>query len=268
VVGDPQFARAAVNYIWEKLMVEAFVTPSNAFDLARLDPVHLPPDAWTLQPTNAQLLEVLAYWFQQNGYDLRALMTLITKSNAYQLSAAYPGTWDVSYVPYYARKYVRRLDAEELHDAISSATGVFTSYTLNGSDLPAVQWAMQFPDTREPRSNNGVAAFLNSFGRGDRDTSFRRSDPSTLQALNMMNNAFVEGRIHQNNAGSRVQALLAQNASATTIINQLYLNTLSRPPSTDELNYFLGMFQRQGNRLAAEDLQWLLLNKMDFLFNY
>jgi len=65
-----------------------------------------------------------------------------------------------------------------------------------------------------------------------------------------------------------VQALLAQNASATTIINQLYLNTLSRPPSTDELNYFLGMFQRQGNRLAAEDLQWLLLNKMDFLFNY
>ena len=25
-----------MNYIWEKFMVEAFVSPSNAFDLARL----------------------------------------------------------------------------------------------------------------------------------------------------------------------------------------------------------------------------------------
>src|SRR5262249_44087925 len=37
ITSDIQFSRAIVNYIWEKLMVEAFVTPSNAFDLARLD---------------------------------------------------------------------------------------------------------------------------------------------------------------------------------------------------------------------------------------
>ena len=151
ITSDIQFSRAAVNYIWEKFMVEAFVSPSNAFDLARLDPVHLPPDAWALQPTNAQLLDAMAQWFQQNQYDLRALMSLITKSNAYQLSAVYPGTWDVSYVPYYARRYVRRLDAEELHDAVAKATGIAGNYTLNGSNLPAVQWAMQFPETREPR---------------------------------------------------------------------------------------------------------------------
>src|SRR5262249_42150829 len=159
VTSDLQFSRAIVNYIWEKLMVEAFVSPSNAFDLARLDPVHLPPDAWTLQPTNAQLLDQMAQWFQTNGYDLRALISLITKSSTYQLSATYPGTWDVSYVPYYARKYVRRLDAEEIHDAIAKATGILGSYTLTGSDLPAVQWAMQLPDTKEPQSNPNVRAF-------------------------------------------------------------------------------------------------------------
>jgi hypothetical protein len=268
ITGDIQFSRAIVNYVWEKFMVEAFVSPSNTFDLARLDPNNPPPAPWTLQPTNPQLLQSMALWFQTNGYDLRALMSLIVKSNAYQLSSVYPGPWNIAYVPYYARHYVRRLDAEELHDAVAKATGILGNYTLNGSVLPAVQWAMQFPDTREPRSNGTVAAFLNSFGRGDRDTTFRRSDPSTLQALNMLNNTFVENRIHQTNAGSRVQTLLAQNASAQTIIQQLYLNTLSRAPSDDEVNLFLPSFQQQGNRAAAEALQWMLLNKMDFVFNY
>jgi hypothetical protein len=268
ITSDIQFSRAIVNYIWEKFMVEAFVSPSNAFDLARLDPKNPPPDPWTLQPTNPELLEALAQWFQRNGYDLRALMALITKSSAYQLSAIYPGTWDESYVPYYARKYVRRLDAEEIHDAIAQATGILGNYTLTGSDLPPVQWAMQLPDTREPNSNGTARAFLNAFGRGDRDTTFRRSDASLLQALNMMNNTFVTTRIHQNNQGSRVQALLAQNATAPTIIRELFLNTLSRPPSSDELNLFTSIFQQQGNRLAAESLQWVLLNKIDFLFNY
>ena len=270
ITADLQFSRATVNYVWEKFMVEAFVSPSNAFDPARLDPNNPPPEPWTLQPTNPELLDAMARWFQQNRYDLRALMALIAKSNAYQLSASYPGTWSVNYVPYYARKYPRRLDAEEIHDAVAKATGILGAYTLVGSDLAPVQWAMQLPDTREPR-NNGAATFMNSFGRGDRDTTFRRSDGSLLQTLNMMNNAFVTTRIHQNNAGSRVQMLISQNASAPTIINELFLNTLSRPPSSDEVAYFTPMFQQPVQNVvanAAASLQWVLLNKMDFIFNY
>src|SRR3989454_10140326 len=205
---NPQFSRAAVNYIWEKFMVEAFVSPSNSFDLARLDPAKPPAAPWTLQPTNPELLNALAVWFEQNRYDLRALMALIAKSNAYQLSATYPGTWDISYVPYYARRFVRRLDAEELHDAIATATGIPGNYTIRGSALPPVQWAMQFPDTKESGSNSAVGAFLNAFGRGDRDTMPRRSDGSILQSLDMLNSPVVLGRIHQNNQGSRVATLL------------------------------------------------------------
>lgn len=266
ITSDPQFSRAAVNYIWEKFMVEAFVSPANTFDLARLDPNNPPPAPWTLQPTNPELLDSLASWFQQNRYDLRALMALITKSTAYQLSATYPDTWNVNYVPYYARRYVRRLDSEEVHDAIAKATGILPTYTLQ--NLPPVQWAIQLPDTREPRSNGAAVQFLNSFGRGDRDTSFRRSDGSLLQGLNLMNNPFVMTRIHQANAGSRVAQLLAQNSDAPTIIQQLFLNTLSRPATSAEIGLFTPMFQQQGNRVAAEGLQWLLLNKMDFVFNY
>jgi hypothetical protein len=210
----------------------------------------------------------MAQWFQQNRYDLRALVSLIAKSSAYQLSSSYSGTWDVNYVPYYARKYVRRLDAEEVHDAIAQATGILGNYTIAGSELPAVQWAMQLPDTREPRSSPAVVTFLNAFGRGDRDTTIRRSDASLLQALNMMNNAFVDTRIGPNNQGSRVATLIAQGANAQTIIRELFINTLSRPPSGDEISFFTPMFQQQGNRAAAEGLQWVLLNKMDFIFNY
>ncbi|MBI4469005.1 MAG: DUF1549 domain-containing protein, partial [Acidobacteria bacterium] len=117
VTADPQFARAAANYIWEKLMVEALVSPSNGFDPARLDPNAPPPAPWTLQPANAELLQSLGQEFARQGYDIQKLLALITKSNSYQLSAKYPETWKLEYVPYYARKYVRRLDAEEIHDA-------------------------------------------------------------------------------------------------------------------------------------------------------
>jgi hypothetical protein len=267
VTGDIQFSRAIVNYIWEKFMVQAFVSPANTFDLARLDPDNPPPAPWTLQPTNPQLLQALAEWFQANHYDLRALMSLIAKSNAYQLSATYPGTWDVSYVPYYARRYVRRLDAEEVHDAITKATDIPAYYTLSGA-LPPVRFAMQFPDTSEPQSDGTVAAFLNAFGRGDRDTNPRRSDGSILQSLDMLNSPVLLDRIHQSNQGSHVAILLSQTSDAPTIISDLFLNTLSRPATDQEMALFTPMFQQLGNQVAAENLQWVLLNKVDFLFNY
>jgi hypothetical protein len=43
---------------------------------------------------------------------------------------------------------------------------------------------------------------------------------------------------------------------------------LSRHPSSDELAMLTPLFQQQGTQVAAENLQWVLLNKMDFLFNY
>ena len=272
LTNDPQFARAIVNYIWEKLMVVAFVTPSNGFDPARLDPKNPPAAPWTLQPTNPELLDALAQWFRNNGYDLRALMSLIVKSNAYQLSSEYPGTWKPDYVPYYARRFARRLDAEEIHDAIVKAAGVVPAYSLdyNGSTypLPAVNWAMQLPDTVEPRSNGPVAQFLNSFSRGDRDQTRRDTSGSSLQALNMMNNAFVMNRIHTANNGSTVQQLLRQTPDPLAIIEGIYLSTLNHFPTPPEITIAVSVMRRLGNQRGAEALQWALLNKTEFLFSY
>lgn len=272
VTADKQFARAAVNYIWEKLMVEALVSPSNAFDPARLDPAATLPNGWSLQPANAELLNALADEFIKQNYDIRKLIALITKSNAYNLSSQYPATWNLAMVPYYARKYIRRLDAEEVHDAILKATNFTATYqmrdTLNQNTF-TVNWAMQLPDTLEPRTNPQVANFMNLFIRGDRDVKPRSFEPSIQQSLSLMNNTFVLNKIHQNNAGSAVATLLA-NATLTDqqIVTQLFLNTLSRNPRQDELDALLPLFSSQGKRQATEGIQWALLNKMDFIFNY
>lgn len=272
ITWDTQFARAAVNYIWEKMMVEALVSPSNSFDLARLDPANPPPAPWTLQPANPELLEALTGWFRDNNLDMRQLIALIARSNAYQLSSSYPETWRAGYVPYYARKFARRLDAEEIHDAVVKATGVIPRYTMDYagavSPLPAVNWAMQFPDTREPRSNGQVSQFLNAFGRGDRDLNVRNSAGSILQALNMMNNNFVMSRIRADNNGSNVQRLVGMTGDPAVIIEELYLATLSHYPSAAEMAAASDIIRQAGIRRGAELVQWALLNKLEFLFNY
>ncbi|HEX4949346.1 MAG TPA: DUF1549 domain-containing protein, partial [Blastocatellia bacterium] len=273
ITADKQFARAAVNYVWEKIMVEALVSPSNTFDPARLDPKATLPNGWSLQPANCELLEGLADDFIKNNFNLRTLIGTIVKANAYQLSSEYPDSWNLSMVPYYARKYVRRLDAEEIHDAIMKATSIGATYQMRdtlGNNTFTVNWAMQLPDTLEPQRTNGaVAAFLNSFVRGDRDVKPRSLEPSIMQSLNLMNNNFVMTRIHNANAGSTVSRLLADaNRSSQDIITQLYLNTLSRNPTSEEINALLPQFGTLGRRQAAEAIQWALLNKMDFIFNY
>jgi hypothetical protein len=293
VTEDKQFARASANYIWEELMVEALVSPSNTFDLARLDPNAQMPDGWALQPANAELLEALTNEFINSGHNLRSLIGLVAKSSAYQLSSRYPGTWKIEYVPYYARKFARRLDAEEIHDAIVRATGIppvssygspattitgFPIMDQNNQFVRKVDWAMQVPDTIEPRSNGASANFLNSFLRGNRDANLRSDNPSILQALNLMNNAFVMSRIHQSNVArvpnqadipSTVRRLLIDPSIANEeVISQLYLTTLSRYPTQAELAKLLPYFTSLGKTEAAESVQWVVLNKVDFVFNY
>ena len=272
LTSDMQFSRATVNYIWEEFMVEPFVSPSNAFDLARLDPKNPPPAPWTLQPTNPELLQAMAEWFQQSGYNIRLLMMTIAKSNAYQLSSYYAGEWSLDYVPYYARKFVRRLDAEEIHDAIVQSTWILPSYTMDyaGSlyPLPPVSWAMKFRDTLEPRSNGATAQFLNAFGRGNRDQTPRDRSGSVLQALSLMNHTFVTNRIHAANNGSSVQWILRYTTDRRTIVEHLFLSTLQRPPTPGEMQTGLDAMQWLGNQGGAEAIQWSLLNKLEFIFNY
>jgi hypothetical protein len=262
LTADPQFARAAVNYVWKEIFGVGIVEPADSFDLARQDPAALAPGT-TLQPTHPQLLAKLSQSFIASNYDLRALIRTIVVSNAYQLSSRYtPGPWNEAWAPYYARHYPRRLMAEEIFDAILSATGVGANLGLSGGG--SVSRAMLLPD---PTEGGAFAEFLDHFERGNRDDEPRSSDCSVLQALELLNDPVVSDRIDAANPASLVARLIRQSTDPATIAEGLYLNTLSRYPTAEEKAQAAAFLRSGELARKTEDLQFALINKLEFLFN-
>lgn len=265
LTANPQFARAAVNYVWKAIFGAGIVEPADSFDLLRQDPATLPAGA-TLQPTHPQLLTQLSASFAASGYDLRALIRTIVQSNAYQLSSRYTaGEWSEAWTPYYARHYPRRLMAEEVLDAVFKATNVGpgTSLAVANATPPNVPRAMMLPD---PTEGGSFRTFLNNFERGNRDDDLRTTDGSIVQGLSMMNDPIVINRIHNGTAGSTVQTLVKTN-DPNAIVDGLYLATLSRHPSDAERAQAVAYLKSGDLAKKTEDLQFALFNKVEFLFN-
>jgi Protein of unknown function (DUF1549)/Protein of unknown function (DUF1553) len=271
---DFQFARASVNYMWAQFFGRGIVDPPDTFDPARLDPNNPPPSPWTLQPSNAALLNALAQHFVASGYNLKALMREIVNSDTYQLSSRYNGEWNPAWEPYFARKFVRRLWSEEVADAVAQSSGTMPSYAMTGftdHGYAKVSYAMQLPDVvGAPTGDSNTSALLDSFIRGNRDDQPRKPDGSILQALNLMNNNVVVQRSHA--SGTNASQLIVQNLnrSNTDLINTLFLTILSRLPSTDEMATAQAAIPAGGSSrtAAVQNLVWSLYNKVDFVFNY
>jgi len=284
VTGDPQFARAAVNFMWAEFFGMGIVDPPDQFDPLRLDPNNPPPAPWTLQPSNAKLLNALAQEFIQSGYDTKALMRLIANSDTYQLASDYNGTWNPAWETYFARKFVRRLWSEEIHDSMVTAINTLPSYTVPGFTADStvyevvspgfgkISYAMQAPEVVNMPDGGAVSTFLNNFLRGNRDDQPRKSEGSILQALGLMNDNFVESRIHATGSGATASFLMnLLSLSNTQLVDTLYLDVLSRYPTTTEQNLALQELANGGataRKTNAEDLLWTLFNKVDFVFNY
>lgn len=264
LTADRQFARATVNYLWKEMLGIGIVEPTNAFDLARLDPNTL-PNGQTLQPTNSKLLEDLTDNFIAGGYNLRTFLRTMAVSSSYQLASKYtPGTWNEAWTTYFARHYPRRLPAEMLLDAVTKATNVPATLQANG--IGAVSKAMALPDTVEPGPRSQFGALLNEFGRGDRDDTPRTNDASISQALSLLNNTIITSRVKKNTANSTVSKVLASTSDSGAITDQLYLATLSRYPTAAERNLSIGYLAGGNLTQRTEDLQFSLLNQLEFLF--
>jgi hypothetical protein len=265
LTANPQFARAAVNYVWKAVFGVGIVEPADSFDLLRQDPATLATGA-TLQPTHPQLLTQLANSFAASNYDLRALIRTIVQSNAYQLSSRYtPGEWSEAWAPYYARHYPRRLMAEEVLDAVFKATNVGpgTSLTVSNATPSNVPRAMMLPD---PFEGGAFRNLLNAFERGNRDDDLRTSDGSIVQGLAMMNDANIINRIHVTASGSTTQTLV-KTSDPQAIVDGLYLATLSRYPTDAERAQAVAYLKSGELAKKSEDLQFALFNKVEFLFD-
>jgi hypothetical protein len=269
LTGHPQFARATVNLVWSEFFGAGIVEPVFDFDLARQDPKSLPA-GWEAQPSHPELLDALAEDFRKSGYNLQRLFETIANSSAYQLSSRFQGEWKDAYAKYFARKLVRRLKAEEIHDSIVHATGIGTAIPIRGTDTMA-KFATE---TRSPEDfkNRDVPGlkdanfFLESFGQTNREYSERTNDGDITQAILLMNSPFV---LRQTRAapGSFLSRLLSEEgAQREDRIRTLFQRFLVRPPSPEELSLARDIVA--SSEAGWEDLQWLLVNKVEFLFNY
>jgi hypothetical protein len=265
----PQFARATVNLIWKQFFGLGIVDPVDAFDLARLDPQAQLPAPWTCQPSNFALLDALARDFAAHKFSLKYLMRTLARSQAYQLSARFEGEWKEAYTPYFARHYVRQLTAEQMHDAITQATQVYGDYKRRDwlyetPIAPARFWTEAA--SPEDIGNGEAKSFLRTFGQANREQFDRQPGGSILQVIMLMNSPFVTKRIQAAN-NSLVEQLVKSTQSNAEIVEALYLATLSRYPLAREKELAL-TWLAQDRRQGAEDLQWSLVNKLDFVFNY
>jgi hypothetical protein len=270
LTSDPQFARATVNLLWAEMFGVGIVEPVFAFDMARLDPKNPPPAPWTLQPSHPELLEALAKYFRDSNYSIRSVLKLIAKSNAYQLSSQFPGEWKASYAQYFARKFVRRLKAEEIYDSLVNATNLFTDVPIRGTDVK-VKFASEAyaPDEFIRGVNDPVLReihfFLESFGQTNRQSSERTNDGAITQAVLLMNSPFVQRQI-QAKEGSFLVGLLKQELPEEEKIGRLFERFLVRRPTPAELVQAKQLVTSGSD--GWEDLQWLLVNKVEFVHNF
>jgi hypothetical protein len=245
---NPFFARNFVNRFWAYAMGRGLVEPID--DLRATNPPSIP-----------DLLDALAADFADHKYDLKHLLRTIFSSHAYQLSAAVtPGNEADAGNVYHTRYTRKRLTAEQLADALDFATGTREKY----QGLPLGTRAIQLPDTR-------VRSYLmDVFGRPPRQITCeceRTAQPNIAQALHLLNGDFLNKKIDA--PTGRIATLLKAKTSPPAIVEELYLCTLSRPPSAEEAERATRWLEEAPSvKEGAADLLWVLLNSREYLFNH
>ena len=244
---NPFFGRAAANRVWANFFGRGLVDPVDDFRVSN-------------PCVNPALLDALAKDFAEHHYDLKHLVRTILSSHLYQLSST-PNDTNLADTKNFSRSYRRRLPAEVLLDAVCDVTAVPESFAA----MPAGYRAMQ------TWSYKIESHFLDAFGRPNASSDCpceRDRQMSVVQSLHLMNSKNLQSKL--SNPDGRAHQLAASNRTPEEIITELYLHTLSRPPSAEELQIATGVFNdpKANRQSATEDIFWALLNSPEFVLNH
>ncbi|MFO0880120.1 MAG: PSD1 and planctomycete cytochrome C domain-containing protein [Gemmataceae bacterium] len=238
---NPLTARVIVNRVWQRLFDQGLVNTVDNFGVTGAPPSH------------PELLDHLATRFTQDGWSIKRLVRTLVLSRTYQLSAeANPAAQAVDPGNRLLWRHTpRRLDAEELRDAMLVASGTLNPSRIQGS--PTMHLRMI-----EIRDNGPEAARL----RQEANRSTHRSiylplvrgiTPAALEAFDPVDQTLVTGQRESTNVPAqalfllnsgfvRRQALtlasrLLENpdASPTERVQQIYRVTLGRLAKPVEL---------------------------------
>ena len=258
---NPYFTRAIVNRVWAAFFGIGIVNAVD--DLRASNPA-----------TNQPLMDALCRFLVEQHYDLKSLMRLILQSATYQRSSeTIPGNEADS--RYFARFYPRRLTAEVLSDAISSATGIPDAYTELLMEDGSVQKTDAYPKGKRAlqlADSSVKSYFLKTFGRNQRAITCeceRSNQPSIIQALHLSNGDTLNGKLSAKDGV--LEQILTGNPTHTELIESAYLRCLGRMPTTAEKDAHFNILDStlaKERRAAAEDLFWALLTSREFLFQH
>ena len=213
----------------------------------------------TNPPSNEALLDALTKDFVEHQFDLKHLMRTIMTSRLYSLSSQ-PTPENVADTRFYSHFQVKRLAAEPLLDAIDQSTGVTTKFR----NLPLGTKAIELPDAEYPDY------FLNTFAKPRRASVCeceRSPDANLSQALHTLNGDTLANKIAHKTG--RIMQLLAKKEAHETIVQEIYLATLCRLPTAEEISAADAFLKQSASPQACyEDLMWALINSKQFLFVY
>ena len=264
---NPFAARVMVNRLWQMLMEHPLVATPNDFGLAGT------------APHDPALLDWLAGEFVHRQWSIKQMVRLIVNTATYRQA---PGHLPASF----ATRLPRRLSAEQLRDALLSVSGLLTQKNSGPPvwpDLPKEMLVSNpafLDDNKEktkswypsPAEEQGARSifliqkrttrvpFLETFDLPDNSVSCARRNLSTVapQALTLLNDPVMK----------QVAEALAQSVQSKALqdpiaqINELYLRTLQRSPTSKERAACQQLLQQQ----SLTELARVLLNLNEFLY--
>ncbi len=179
---NPYFAKAFVNRVWASYFGRGIVEPPDDLNLAN-------------PPSNGPLLDYLAKGFIEHGYDMKWLHRTILLSDTYQRDWR-PNETNLHDQRHFSRAIPRRLEAEQVFDAVLAATANTARNRSMKQDLQGRAIAVPGPPRNARRDPLNYS--LTVFGRSTRESNCdcdRSSDPNLLQVVYLQNDTAVLTRI-------------------------------------------------------------------------
>jgi hypothetical protein len=243
MTNSPWFATAFVNRLWAELVGEGFYEPIDDMGPERT-------------PSAPRAVALLSKSFADSGYDVKWLFRAICATGAYQRESR--PRREVDGTPFVAN-VAQPLRSDQLFNALLTAVDMEeTIQPLNrrGRPMQAMNAYGRNPTVRQ--------AFQVAFGYDPSDP--RETVTSSIpQALAMMNGVRINLGVRAQNRQTVLGRLVQDIKNDEDLIVEIYLRTLSREPSEEELATALDYCKSVIDRPAAfEDLLWALLNSSEF----
>jgi hypothetical protein len=266
---NPLTARVIVNRVWQQHFGRGLAV--NASDFGNLGE----------PPTHPELLDWLAAWFMREGWSLKKLHRLLVTSATYRQSASHPepeaGRLKDPENRLLWRWWPRRLEAEQIRDAIFAVTGELQLDPAGGPGVLATEprrsiYTRILRNTRDPLTDAFDAPLWFT------SVSSRDTTTTPVQSLLLVNSPFMLERGRA--LAARLEKLAPGDEAAQ--VEHAYRLTYGRLPTREEIVRAAQFLSEQRRRLepasaaaqsttdprsaALADFCHALFNSSEFLY--